>query len=178
MVPARAAAVALLRWAPMTLRLIALFKLLKGLLLVAVGIAALKLVHEDVATVITAWVERFGIGAQHRLIDTLLTRLSSIDSRTLASIGTGAFVYAALLLTEGVGLWMKRRWAEYLTVVITASLIPLEIHEIVKHLTALRVGALVVNVAIVVYLVVRLRTDRDRPRSTPRRRRPRRSRPR
>jgi uncharacterized membrane protein (DUF2068 family) len=69
------------------------------------------------------------------------------------------FVYAALLLTEGVGLLFRARWAEYFTVVITASFVPLELYEIARHLTLARVTVLAVNVAIVWYLIVRLRRE-------------------
>jgi uncharacterized membrane protein (DUF2068 family) len=61
--------------------------------------------------------------------------------------------YALLEAVEAVGLWRQRRWAEYLTLVATAALLPLEIYELFKGVTALKVIALVVNVAIVVYLL-------------------------
>ena len=67
------------------------------------------------------------------------------------------FAYAALFLTEGIGLWRDRRWAEYLTIVATGSLVPLEVFELARKVTAVRIGALVVNLLIVVYLVGRLR---------------------
>ena len=54
---------------------------------------------------------------------------------------------------EAVGLWRERRWAEYLTALATAGFLPLEVHELLKRVTILRVSALVVNVAILVYLV-------------------------
>jgi hypothetical protein len=67
------------------------------------------------------------------------------------------------------GLWLRRRWAEYLTVIVTGSFIPLEIYEIVEHFTVLRVVVLAVNVAIVIYLVLDLRRERHQPRARRRR---------
>jgi uncharacterized membrane protein (DUF2068 family) len=64
-----------------------------------------------------------------------------------------AAVYAVIEGVEAVGLWMEKRWAEYLTALATAGLLPLEIHELLKRVTGLRVGALVVNLIILVYLV-------------------------
>ena len=58
---------------------------------------------------------------------------------------------------EAVGLWRERRWAEYLTAVATAGFLPFEVHELIKRITVLRVGALVVNVAILAWLVWRKR---------------------
>jgi uncharacterized membrane protein (DUF2068 family) len=83
--------------------------------------------------------------------------------RRVAELGLGAFLYGALFLVEGIGLWLQRHWAEYLTVVATASFIPFEAFELVRRVTATRVVALVVNIAIVLYLVVRLRRRRTMP---------------
>jgi uncharacterized membrane protein (DUF2068 family) len=72
-------------------------------------------------------------------------------------VALAVILYAALEATEGVGLAMRRRWAEYLTVLATGVLIPFELTEVVAKPTLFRVGALVVNVAIVVYLAWRKR---------------------
>jgi len=147
----------------MVLRLIALFKLLKGLLLLALGFGALRLVHADVWALATSWADRLNLNPQNRYVDVVLNRLSSVDERTLASLGIGAFVYAALLLTEAVGLWLERRWAEYFTIIVTGSFIPLELYELVKRFTGTRLAIIVVNVAIVAYLARNLRVTRHQP---------------
>ncbi len=72
-----------------------------------------------------------------------------------------AFAYAALFIAEGTGLWLQNKWAEYLTLIATASFLPFEIYEVVKRVTALRVVVIVINAAIVVYLVWRLRHRKD-----------------
>lgn len=72
-------------------------------------------------------------------------------------VALAVLLYAALEATEGVGLAMRRRWAEYLTVVATGMLIPFEVTEVVAKPTVFRVGALLVNVAVVVYLAWRKR---------------------
>lgn len=66
-------------------------------------------------------------------------------------------IYAALFLTEGIGLGLEKRWAEWLTVVITISLIPIEIYEIFHHTTPVKITVLLINIAIVAYLVYRIR---------------------
>jgi len=75
-------------------------------------------------------------------------------------VRSGTFVYATLVITEGCGLLAQQVWAEYLTVVATASLIPVEIYELQKHLTALKVGVIVVNIAMVAYLIILLRANK------------------
>ena len=143
-----------------TLRLIAAFKLLKGLLLLAVALGALRLLHRDVADVAATWIDQLHLDPDNRVVEPLLWRLAGIDDRTLKEIGAGSFFYAALMLTEGVGLMLGKRWAEYLTIVVTTSFVPLEIYEIVRHPTAIRVAVLLLNLAIVGYLVVRVRRER------------------
>jgi uncharacterized membrane protein (DUF2068 family) len=80
-----------------------------------------------------------------------------VDEHRLRQLSVGTFFYSALFLCEGTGLALAKRWAEYLTIVTTASLMPLEMYEIYVHPTWPRVAVLVVNIAVVAYLVVELR---------------------
>lgn len=82
-----------------------------------------------------------------------LDKLLSRPSGTLRLIGAALLAYAVLEAVEAVGLWRGRRWAEYLTLVATAVFLPLELYELAKGISPLKVVALVVNVAIVVYLL-------------------------
>jgi uncharacterized membrane protein (DUF2068 family) len=143
--------------------LIALFKLLKGLLLIAVGIGALKLLHKDVAEVVSRWVGILRVDPDNRLIHGTMTRLFFVTPQQLKALSAGTFFYAALLLTEGTGLLMRKHWAEYFTVITTAALIPLEAYELANHFSWGKIVALIVNVAILVYLVARLRNRRTAP---------------
>ena len=146
----------------MALRLIALFKLLKGLLLAAAGLGALRLLHADVAALVTRWADRLNIDPQNRYLGDVLGRLMLVDAHALIVVATGSFAYA-LLLTEGVGLWLKRRWAEYFTIVVTGSFIPLELYELARRWTLIRLAALGLNVLIVWYLVRQLRATPPDP---------------
>ncbi|MBV9156971.1 MAG: DUF2127 domain-containing protein [Acidobacteriaceae bacterium] len=151
-----------------TILLIGLFKLFKALLLIAVGIGALKLLHKNVADVATHWIEVLRVDPENRFIHPMLSKLFRIGPKQLKELSAGTFFYAALLLVEGVGLLMRKHWAEYFTAIMTAALIPLEVYELAKHFTAAKVIVLLVNVAIVVYLVARLRGRRGGGRSQPR----------
>jgi len=142
------------------LRVIAVFKLLKGLLLVVVGIGAINLLHRDVADLAVRWTTAIRVDPDNRLIHGLILKLGLVDDRKLEELSFGSFFYAALLLTEGVGLWLKKRWAEYFTIITTCSLIPLEIYEIARRLTITRIVVLLVNIVIVWYLFRELRKDR------------------
>ena len=143
-----------------TLLLIALFKLAKGILLLVVAIGALKLLHRDVAGTVQHWVNALRVDPDNHYIHKLLTRIFQVSPGQLREISAGTFAYAGLFLTEGTGLLLKKRWAEYLTIVTTAGLIPLEADETSKHFTAVKLVVLIVNAGIVVYLVMRVRRVR------------------
>jgi uncharacterized membrane protein (DUF2068 family) len=139
------------------LRLIATFKLLKGLALLALGIGALNLLHKDVEAIVVHWINIFQVDPNGHYVRLLLAKLSILDDRRLKELSVGTFIYSAVFLTEGVGLALGKRWAEYLTIATTASLLPLEIYELAKHASIGKVLALVINLAVVVYLVLELR---------------------
>src|SRR6202171_6007071 len=120
------------------LRLIALFKLVKAALLIAVGVGALKLVHKDVAGAVGHWVELLRLDPNNYYIDIALEKASNLTPDKIKELGLGSMIYAGLFLTEGIGLWFEKRWAEWLTVIITSSLIPIEIYEIYHQPTPVK----------------------------------------
>lgn len=140
--------------------LIGLFKLTKAVLLIAAGIGALKLLHKDVGDTVMHWVNVLRVDPDNRYIHRLLAKIFAVTPKQLKELSVGTFFYAALLLTEGVGLVLRKHWAEYFTVISTAALLPLEVYELIHRFTAAKVAVLVVNLAIVWYLVIRLRTNR------------------
>jgi uncharacterized membrane protein (DUF2068 family) len=82
-----------------------------------------------------------------------LQKVSNLESSTVLKLIALMVAYGVLEGVEGWGLWTERRWAEYLTVVATAGLIPFEIHELTKEVTVFRVGALILNIAVIVFLI-------------------------
>jgi uncharacterized membrane protein (DUF2068 family) len=137
------------------------FKLTMGLLLAVVATGILSLIHEDVADVVEHWVSMLRFDPENRHIASLLEKLDLVEDRQLKQIGGLTFVYSALLLTEGVGLLMKKRWAEFLTVIATGSFIPMEIHEVIKRFGFGRLTILIINVGIVWFLVRTLKRQAD-----------------
>ena len=137
--------------------LIAIFKLVKGLALVAVGVGLLHLLHKDVQETTLHWINMLRIDPDNHYVHRGLARVFRVTPKQLKELSIGTFLYAALFLTEGTGLMLRKRWAEYFTIITTASLIPLEIYELSKHFTPVKLLVLAVNVAIVIYLVQRVR---------------------
>ena len=143
------------------LRIIAVFKFLKAAALIAAGFAALGLLDAGNATWIQDWLERLALGQGHALASSIAARALALmdlaEPTRLRQVALGAFLYATLFLVEGVGLARQRRWAEYLTVVVTTSFLPLEIIALYRRWTLPRGGTLILNVAVVAYLLWQLR---------------------
>ena len=141
------------------LRVIGGLKIAKALMLIAAGIGVLSLGGQHVHTL--AW--NFHHDEANHLMNKALSKVSRVSTHKLRELGIGCFVYAALFSVEGVGLWMRKVWAEYVTIVITGSFIPLEIYEMVEHRSVLKGIVIAANVAIVIYLVWKLKRDKHWP---------------
>jgi uncharacterized membrane protein (DUF2068 family) len=145
---------------PSGLRLIAAFKLFKGLVLFAVGIGAVKLLHKDMPFEVERWADIFRVDSNNHYFQRLLEKFSILDARKLRELSVGTFFYSALLLTEGTGLLLGKRWAEYFTIIATSSFIPLEGYELTKRISPPRLIVLLLNVVVVVYLVIEVYRSR------------------
>ncbi|HVK69650.1 MAG TPA: DUF2127 domain-containing protein [Polyangium sp.] len=142
------------------LRLIALFKFCKAAFLVAAGLGALELLRPGIADGAEHWLTVLASNVDRHVVQQVLARVSGLSPSRLEALGAGAFLYAALFTAEGVGLWLEKRWAEYLTVIATASFLPFEVYELLRQVTLPRLSALVLNLVVVVYLIYRLRRPR------------------
>lgn len=141
------------------LRVIGALKIAKALMLLAAGIGVVSLGTHHIHTL--AW--NFHHDEANHYINEALSKVSTVTPHKLQELGIGCFVYAGLFGLEGVGLWMRKVWAEYVTIIITGSFIPLEVYEMVEHRSVVKAVVIAVNVAIVVYLVWRLKRDKHWP---------------
>lgn len=141
---------------PFLLNLIAMFKLLKGVLLLIVAIRLLRLVHEDLHEVLGHWVDQLRLDPHNHYIHSALERLAGLSPAKLRALSVGTFIYGGLYFVEGLGLLRDKLWAEWLTVITTAGFVPFEIYEVYRHFTWLRLGLLAFNVLILAYLIHRL----------------------
>jgi uncharacterized membrane protein (DUF2068 family) len=146
--------------------LIAAFKLAQALLFAALGVGALKLLHKDVGDELTRFAEHMRFNPESRFVNFLLDRASLLTDQQLRRIGAVVFIYAGLDMIEGIGLYFEQTWAEYLTLAITASFLPLEVFEVYRRITLIRVSLLVVNALVFLYLLI-LVTGRQRGKSGP-----------
>jgi uncharacterized membrane protein (DUF2068 family) len=145
---------------PRTLALIAAFKFLKAALLIVLAIALFHLRDPDASEHFVGWLHRLPIATGHQLVTQLIEWLLGTTARTIGWFGAISLGYATLYGIEGFGLWRNAHWAEYLTVITTSLLVPVEIWELFHHATPMKGLALVINLAIVAYLVHLLRAER------------------
>jgi uncharacterized membrane protein (DUF2068 family) len=132
--------------------LIALFKLGQALLFVAIGVGALRLVGKDLGDALTNLANHLRFNPESRLVNFVLEKASLVDDRMLRRLSAVFFLYAALDLAEGIGLYLEKMWGEFLTLIITASFLPLEIYEVMRRVTWIRVSLLTINTLVLLYL--------------------------
>jgi len=149
---------------PFGLQLIGGFKVVCAVLLIALGFGVFRNVAGDPRDEAEHFVEKIKLDKDNQFIHSVIERVSNLTPGQLKAIGVGTFLYALLYLVEGIGLLLKKHWAEYFTVIATGIFIPVEIWEVYHHVTPIRLAILAINVAIVAYLVVTL-LRRDRPKA-------------
>jgi uncharacterized membrane protein (DUF2068 family) len=135
---------------------IAIFKFIKGAVLLTLICGAMSLFHKDVAAHVEYWLDQLQIDPDNRFVGALLAKLHLIHTKELkqfAALGAG---YSTLFLTEGIGLLFRQYWAEWLTIIATSSLIPFEVFQLVKQFTPVRPLLLVGNIGIVLFLIYRV----------------------
>lgn len=145
------------------LRWIAFYIFGKGFLLGLLAIGILGLLHKDVDTIVGNWMALLGFNMENRHVVRFLARLDKVTDKQLAEWSGITFAVAGMFVTQGTGLLLRQQWAKYLTVGVTASLIPVEVIEIFTHFGWLKVGVLAVNIAIVAFLLVSLMREKKRP---------------
>jgi uncharacterized membrane protein (DUF2068 family) len=135
---------------------LAVERVIRAVLLIGVGLLLLTHTHADWADVARGFVGRVGLDPSRNETGRLISHLAGLGPRQAQRDGAIAIGYGMMEAVEGYGLLRRRQWAEYLTVVATALLFIPEVQELLKHPTGLKVAALLLNVVIVVYLVIRL----------------------
>jgi uncharacterized membrane protein (DUF2068 family) len=143
------------------LLLIGLFKLGKAILFFALGMGALHLLHKDLADEVIRLATALKFDPESKLVALVLQKVDLIDAHRLKQIGMATFAYSALALTEGIGLMMEKVWAEYLTLILTVSFLPWELYELTRHPNWFRLSLLLINLAVLWYLLWLLRRKKS-----------------
>jgi uncharacterized membrane protein (DUF2068 family) len=137
------------RW----LILIAAFKLAQAALFIMIGVGTLRLLHKDLGDMLLKLAHHLHFSPESRFVDFILDRAAIVNDRLLRRFSVALFAYATLGAVEGIGLYLEKIWAEYLTLGITASFLPWEIFEVIRRVTYIRSALLVVNILVFFYLL-------------------------
>jgi uncharacterized membrane protein (DUF2068 family) len=134
------------------LRTIALYKLLKVVILLLAAWGEIRLHDASLSGKLLSWAANRPHGLEHDLVTRALAWFSGLSESRVHALRFVTLTYAAVFAVEGIGLWMQRRWAEWLTTIITASLIPMELWELFHRPSIGAVLVLVANILIAGYL--------------------------
>ena len=135
------------------LRWIAGYNLAKRLLLLTLALGLLGFLHRDVDVIAGRWLASLGVSLENVHVVALLACLDLVTDHQLRVLSSVTFLLGGVFVTEGIGLFFKQRWAEYLTIIVTASFVPLELFESLKHFGTAKLVLLAVNVTIVCCLL-------------------------
>jgi uncharacterized membrane protein (DUF2068 family) len=129
----------------------------RAVLLLAVGITLVTHPHTNWASEISNLAQRLGLDPRENWIQRIMNDVGRLHANQDLFFGAVAIAYGVLEGAESYGLFRRRRWGEWLTVVATSLLFIPEVWELTKSATVLKVGVLLVNVLVVAYLLWRLR---------------------
>ncbi|MDR3735808.1 MAG: DUF2127 domain-containing protein [Acidobacteriaceae bacterium] len=136
---------------------IGVFKLGKALVFFLLGMGALHFINADLNDTVQRAVKAFNFDPEGRFVSLLMTKVDLIDDHKLMRVSQAAFAYSAVATVEGVGLLLEQTWAEYLTLIFTMAFLPWEITELIRRGSLWYLAIIIINLAIVVYLLWFLR---------------------
>lgn len=152
-------------WEDIVLRVIAIYKILHGLFFIVVGVGLIRLKHANLPQVLNDYViQPMNFSPENKWVDWALDQADKVTPHQFQLAGDFSLVYAMLFLAEGIGLYLRKQWAEYVVIIITGSLLPVEIWTMIQKAELWKVGLIVGNLLIVGYLIHRLRLDYTRRR--------------
>ena len=137
---------------PLGLRLIAVFKIFKGLLFLGVSWELFQLIHEDLGRIADAVLTMLRANTENRIVHSLQEHFIALSPQTLHHAGVGALLYSFVLLVEGLGLWQEKRWAEYLVIINSGLFVPFELEALFRHRDIFHVIVIVINLLILGYV--------------------------
>lgn len=126
-----------------------------GLIVLDLDLGPVRSQAQKVVDALGGTVADTGQGPSRDFLMRSLQKVAHLDRRSVTVLAVTAIVYCVIEGVEAVGLWRERRWAEYLTAVATAGFLPFEVHELMVRITVVRLGALVINLTILIWLVWR-----------------------
>ena len=143
------------------LLLVGLFKLSKAVLFASLAVASLHLADHNLGDLVMQVTDKLAVDPEGNFVNLLMDKADRIGAHQLRQFGLAAFCYSVLCLVEGTGLMLEKVWAEYITVILTVIALPWEIYELFERASIFRVGLLLINVAVLLYLLWILKRKRE-----------------
>jgi uncharacterized membrane protein (DUF2068 family) len=131
---------------------IAIFEAVKGTLGIAAGFGILSLLHRDIPAFAADLIEVLHLNSESHLAHRIVETVTRLNPSNLKIFFILALVYSAVRFVEAYGLWRLRAWAEWFAIISGALYVPVEIYEVFQKFTVFRVGVLLVNIGVVIYL--------------------------
>jgi uncharacterized membrane protein (DUF2068 family) len=141
-------------------RWIAVLEAIKGVLAMMTGLWLLSLFQYTPRTLAKQLVERLHLNPSSHYPDLFVANIGSLSDRSITLLGLAALLYAGLRFIEAMGLWQNRAWAKWFAAITGGVYIPFELYELTQGYSVFVVGALAINVAVVVYLARTLKQER------------------
>jgi len=139
-------------WFGAELRLVAVFELAKGALVLFAGLGLLAFVHRDIQDVAEELLLHLHLNPASRIPGVFLKLVERVASVDMWFLALGALTYATIRIAEGYGLWRDRAWAEWLGVASGLIYVPFEIYELGKGVTVLKLLTFALNILVVAVL--------------------------
>ncbi len=151
-------------WEDVVLRIIAIYKFTKAFLALAVGLALFHLIHRDVGLFLKDYIiEPLHLNSdsdsENHFVKWTLDYADTLTPHFMRLSSYYSFFYAIVFSLEGTGLYLKKRWGEYMVIIVTGSFLPIEIHLLFMKIVWWKIGLILGNLLIIGYLVHRLRLD-------------------
>lgn len=134
------------------LKIIIIEKFFLGTITFLLSFGIISLINKDMEEFANNLAVFFNLDMDNYYIEAFIDRIGMVENGTIIGVSIGIVSYASLNLLEAYGLHRRKRWAEWLTVIATSLFIPFEIYEIIQEQTIIRIGILILNIAIVYYL--------------------------
>ncbi len=143
------------------LLIIALFKLAKAVFFICTGLALLHYLNKDVETRLQYFMQSVHVDEDNHVARWVLEKAGRVTNTNLVTLSAICFFYATIDLVEGTGLYLRKRWAEYVVVVLTAAFLPLEAYVIWHHVTVVKILITIGNIIILGYLIYLIRRRQE-----------------
>jgi uncharacterized membrane protein (DUF2068 family) len=139
--------------APNVLKLIAAVKIVKGVALAGVALGLFSIVHRDLDTLANDFIEFMRISPENHYAKLLLEKAGVVEPHSIVRAGIATAFYAAILLSEGIGLWFGAPWAEYVVIISTGAFVPEEILTMIRKPDLAKGIVILVNAVILFYVI-------------------------